>query len=81
MCCVLLAEEVSEAGDGVIGIANKEGLGLATVVLVAVNVGENGRDLSVFIGKDVSKQLFNNSMKRNSIEISNFESYLHPRWQ
>lgn len=48
MCCVLLAEEVSEAGDGVIGIANKEGLGLATVVLVAVNVGENGRDLSVF---------------------------------
>lgn len=81
MCCVLLAEEVSEAGDGVIGVANKEGLGLATIVLVAVNVGENGRDLSVFIGKDVSKQFFNNYIERNSIGISSFEAYLRPRWQ
>jgi hypothetical protein len=76
-----LTEEVSEAGDGVIGVANKEGLGLATVVLVAVNVGENGRDLSIFIGKYVSEQLFNNSMERNSAEMSISETYLRPRWQ
>lgn len=76
-----MAEEVSEVGDGVIGVANKEGLGLATVVLVAVNVRENGRDLSVFIGKYVSEQLFNNSMERISVEMSIFETYLRPRWQ
>lgn len=45
---ILLSEVVTEVGDGVVGVANKESLSLTTVVLVAVNVGENSRDLSVY---------------------------------
>ena len=45
---ILLSEVVSEVGNGIIGVANKESLSLATVVLVAVNVGENCRNLSVY---------------------------------
>jgi hypothetical protein len=45
---VLLAEEVSEVGDGVIGVANEEVLGLSTVVLIAVDVRQNGGNLSVY---------------------------------
>lgn len=44
---VLLTKEVSEVGDGVVGVADEEVLGLATIVLVAINVGEDGRNLSV----------------------------------
>lgn len=52
---VLLAEEVSEVGDGVIGVANEEVLGLSTVVLIAVNVRQNGGNLSVYQAANVSK--------------------------
>jgi hypothetical protein len=52
---VLLAEEVSEVGDGVIGVANEEVLGLSTVILVAINVRENGGNLSVYRAANVSK--------------------------
>ena len=45
---VLLAEEVPEVGDGVIGVANEEVLGLSAVVLIAVNVRQNGGNLSVY---------------------------------
>lgn len=46
--CILLSKEVPEVGNGVLGVSNKESLSLATVVLVAVNVGENGRNLSIY---------------------------------
>ena len=45
---VLLAEEVPEVGDGVIGVANEEVLGLSAVVLITVNVRQNGGNLSVY---------------------------------
>lgn len=45
---VLLAEEVPEVGDGVIGVANEEVLGLSAVVLIAVNVRQNGGNLSIY---------------------------------
>lgn len=35
---VLLSEEVAEVDDGVLGVANEEGLGLGTVVFVAIDV-------------------------------------------
>lgn len=44
---VLLADEVTEVGNAVAGVADEEALGLLAVVLVAVDVGENGRDLTV----------------------------------
>jgi hypothetical protein len=42
-----LTEKVPEVGDGVGRVADEEALGLATIVLVAVDVGENSRDLTV----------------------------------
>jgi hypothetical protein len=47
MVVVLLAKEVLEEGNGVGRVANQEALRLGTVVLVAVDVGENRGDLSV----------------------------------
>lgn len=44
----VLAEEVAEVGDGVLGIPDKESLGLLAVVLLAVNVRQNGGDLAVY---------------------------------
>ena len=43
----VLAEEVLEVGDGVLGVPDEEGLGLLAVVLVAVGVGQDGGDLAV----------------------------------
>lgn len=45
---LLLAQVVSEVGDGVLGVADKLGLGLGTVVFFAINVGEDGGDLAVY---------------------------------
>lgn len=44
---VLLADKVAEVGNAVGGVADEEALGLLAVVLIAVGVGENGRDLTV----------------------------------
>lgn len=35
---ILLTKEVPEVGDGVVGVADEEVLGLATIVLVAISV-------------------------------------------
>lgn len=45
---ILLAKEISEVGNGVLGVADKLGLSLSTVVFLAINVGEDGRDLTVW---------------------------------
>lgn len=44
----LSAQEISEVGDGVIGIPDQEGLGLGAVVFIAINVGQDRRYLSVY---------------------------------
>jgi hypothetical protein len=35
---ILLAQEVAEVGDGLLGLPHEEGLGLLAVVLIAVDV-------------------------------------------
>lgn len=45
--CLLLAQEVAEESDGVAGVADCEALCLGAVVLVAVDVGQHCRDLSI----------------------------------
>lgn len=44
---ILLAQEVLEVCNGVVGVADEEVLGLAAVVLVTVDVRQYGRYLSV----------------------------------
>lgn len=44
---VLLAEEISEVGNGVLGVANELRLGLSTVELFTRDVGEDAGDLAV----------------------------------
>jgi hypothetical protein len=43
----LFPEEVAEVGDCVLGVPDEEVLGLLAVVLVAVDVRQNGGDLAV----------------------------------
>ncbi len=50
MVVLLLSEEVPEVGDSVVGVADEEVLSLLTVVLLAVDVGEDGRYLTVYCG-------------------------------
>jgi hypothetical protein len=42
-----LADEVAEVSDSVTGVANKLGLGLCAVVLLALDVREDGRNLTI----------------------------------
>ena len=42
-----LAEEIAEVCDSVGGVANKLGLGLGAVVLLAVDVRKDGRNLTI----------------------------------
>lgn len=42
-----LAEEIAEVCDGVGGVTNKLGLGLCAVVLLAVDIRKNGRNLTI----------------------------------
>jgi hypothetical protein len=43
----VLAQEIPEVCDGVAGVANELSLGLSTMILLALDVGKNGRDLTV----------------------------------
>lgn len=43
----VLSEEVSEVCDGVLGVADELRLGLGTLELLAIDVGEDGGDLTV----------------------------------
>lgn len=47
----ILAQVVSEVCDGVGGIADELGFGLCAVVLLALDVGENARDLAIWRGQ------------------------------
>lgn len=42
-----LANEIAEVGDSVARVADKLGLGLCAVILLALNVRKNGRDLTI----------------------------------
>jgi len=46
--CLLLPQDVAEIGDGVLGVPDKEVLGLLAVVLVAVDVRQDGGDLTIW---------------------------------
>jgi hypothetical protein len=48
----LLAEEVAEVGDGVGGVPDEEVLGLLAVVLLAVDVRQDGGDLAVWESRE-----------------------------
>lgn len=45
---ILLAYKIPEVGDRVLGVPDEEVLRLLSIVLVTVNVGEDGRNLSVY---------------------------------
>lgn len=47
---LLLAQEVAEVGDRILGVADILALGLSTVEFFAFDVGEGGGDLAVFEG-------------------------------
>lgn len=53
--CILLAEKVSEISNSVLWVANKLSLGLGALELLALNVGQDGRDLTVtlLVGNDL----------------------------
>lgn len=44
---VLLSEEISEISNSVGAISNELLLGLLTIIFVAVDIRQNGRDLTV----------------------------------
>lgn len=44
---ILFPEEVAEVGNRVLGIPHKEVLCLLTIILLTINIRENGRDLSI----------------------------------
>ena len=45
--CILLAKEILEVGNRVVRVPHQEALRLATVVLLAVDVGQDGGYLTV----------------------------------
>jgi hypothetical protein len=55
-CNILLAQEVAEVGDGVLGVANELALGLPAVELLTLYVREDRGDLAVtiLVGNDLS---------------------------
>lgn len=53
----VLTQVVAEVCDGVLGVADKLSLGLGTVVLLAVDVGEDAGNLTVFVDRVSRKSL------------------------
>jgi hypothetical protein len=51
-----LAEEITEVCDSVGGVADELGLSLCTVVLLALNIRKDGRDLTVWHGINLNSQ-------------------------
>lgn len=75
---ILLTKVVSEVSNGVAGVSDEEVLGLTTIVLIAIDVGENGRDLSVF-GR--SKSALSSQVGQWKYPPIHDKTHLHPRWQ
>lgn len=46
---ILLAQEISEVSNGVFRVANKLALGLRAMVFLAIDVGQNGGNLAIYI--------------------------------
>jgi len=44
---ILLSKEISEEGNCVLAVSNELLLGLLTIVLFSVNIGQNGRNLTI----------------------------------
>lgn len=69
----VLAEEVLEVGDGVLGVPDEEVLGLLAVVLIAVDVGQDGGDLAVCTRRVMLGDVAFRTLREGT--------YRHPRWR